>query len=466
MNKDRLPHIITAVSFVVFIVLGLACASGPKVGGASQLNFSTNGGIGEVPKSQKVKANESIIIPDGTGLSFGDAVFAGWYSYSDDDTITNYRVGESVLFPGGQITLFAKWVLDIVDLDSAIGLANKLVWLQNNAESGGSYTLEINTDESIATQQLYYSGKENITIILRSIGANRIIRHIANDNSVFQIYKGVSLIIDSNITIDSSPPYGAIIVVTGGNLTLNSGSTITGSGADTGVAVPSGTLIMNNGSTITGIRGNIVTRVSGNSRDRQRTRGNGVQLNGGTFTMNQGATISNCNEQGVVLGKYANVKPSTFIMHGGTITGNGGSITVEQGVIPTEIGGGGVAVFNGTFTMHGGSIANNAVAGNGGGVIVGSGFAGGSAAVFTMNNGEISRNSAKTYVHPVDGKLGGIGGGIFVRVGGTFNMSGGRIINNTSQTGGPNNAVFEERVDSNGRVTARASANITGGNIQ
>ena len=30
MNKERLPHIITAVSFVVFIVLGLACATTPS----------------------------------------------------------------------------------------------------------------------------------------------------------------------------------------------------------------------------------------------------------------------------------------------------------------------------------------------------------------------------------------------------------------------------------------------------
>ena len=30
MNKKKLPHIITAVSFVVFIVLGLACATTPN----------------------------------------------------------------------------------------------------------------------------------------------------------------------------------------------------------------------------------------------------------------------------------------------------------------------------------------------------------------------------------------------------------------------------------------------------
>jgi hypothetical protein len=29
MNKERLPHIFTTVSFVVFIVLGLACATTP-----------------------------------------------------------------------------------------------------------------------------------------------------------------------------------------------------------------------------------------------------------------------------------------------------------------------------------------------------------------------------------------------------------------------------------------------------
>jgi len=31
MNKKDLPHIITVVSFVFFIVLGLACASTPSV---------------------------------------------------------------------------------------------------------------------------------------------------------------------------------------------------------------------------------------------------------------------------------------------------------------------------------------------------------------------------------------------------------------------------------------------------
>jgi len=472
MNKKNLPHIITAVSFVVFIVLGLACASSPKVGGDSQVNFSTNGGVGDVPKSQRVKVGENFTVPGGAGLSFGDAAFAGWYSLSSDGTITNYIVGESIPLPGGNITLFAKYKLDAVDLNSATGLANKLVWLQNNAESGGSYILEINTDENINTQRFYYPGKENITITLKGIGTNRTIRNTSKNDMAFVIFSGVSLVLDGNITIESSPPYGPIISVSGGNLTMNSRSTITGSGADTGVTVSSGTLIMNNGATITGIRGNIVTKVSGNRRDSQRTRGNGVQLSGGTFTMNEGAVISNCNEQGVVLGRFAGDKPSTFIMHGGTINGNGGSVTEERGVIPPEISGGGVAVYNGTFTMDGGSITNNAVAGNGGGVIVGSGggiIAGitGATAVFTMTGGEITRNTAKIYTDTASGeRVGGNAGGLFVSPDATFNMSGGSITNNTSQAGGPNNAVFAEKVDSNGRVITRAKANITGGNLQ
>jgi len=354
MKEKWTPHIIAVTALVMFILLGVASATTPSVGGSSEIYFDANGGIGKIRNSQKVKQGESITIPGGDGLSFGDAVFTGWYSYSSSEgTITNYNVGESITPPGGNITLYAKWKLDVADLDSAIGLANKLVWLQNNVKSGGNYTLDINTDESIATQRLYYPGKENITIILRGIGANRTIRHTTNNDMVFYILSGVSLVLDSNITIDSSPPYGAIVIVSGGNLTMNSRTTITGSGADSGVAVPSGTLIMNNGATITGIRGSVGNRVSDYRKGNQRTRGHGVELNGGTFTMNQGATISNCNEEGVTLGRYVGSKPSTFIMYGGTITGNGGSVTEERGIMPAEINGGGVSVYNGTFTMHG-----------------------------------------------------------------------------------------------------------------
>lgn len=44
-------------------------------------------------------------------------------------------------------------------------LAGKLQWLAENAESGNTYTVEVDADETIARQNLLYAGKDNITLI-------------------------------------------------------------------------------------------------------------------------------------------------------------------------------------------------------------------------------------------------------------------------------------------------------------
>ncbi|MCL2804775.1 MAG: hypothetical protein FWD26_02435 [Treponema sp.] len=449
-NTIKLFGIIAFVVVISFIALSLiGCATTHTV------SFSGMGATGTVPPNQRVPADTGMILPGGEGLSLEDAVFSGWIRFVDGQVVS-YNPGENFI-PTGRSHLRAHWKIETTDFNEVKGLVNQLVWIMNNAENNSNYIIEIQRDEMLPSFELFsYYNRENITITLRGVGANRTIKHTENKDTVFYIYNGISLVIDNNITIDSSPPYGAIVVVSGGNLTMNSGSIITGSGADTGVAVSSGTFIMNNGATITGIRGFVSTRMP--ARVNIRTRGNGVSLNGGTFTMNQGATISNCNEQGVVLGRYARSQTSTFIMNGGTISGNGGSVTVERGVSPPEINGGGVAVFNGTFTMNGGLIDNNVVAGRAGGVFVGTG------SVFTMTGGEITRNSAKVYIDTTSGeRVGGSPGGLFVSEGATFNMSGGNIVTNTSDGTllEPHNVVFFE----NPRTGAKAIVNRTGGNI-
>lgn len=154
----------------------------------------------------------------------------------------------------------------------------------------------------------------------------------------------------------------------------------------------------------------------------------GVFIPGGTFIM-QGGTISgnsypsaNINEGKNISykGPGVNNRGGTFIMRGGTISGN----SIEAGG-----SGGGVSVDNGgTFTMEGGTISGNSIlygydglAAPGGGVCVGSN------GTFTMRDGTISGNKAG------DSSAGsGRGGGVYVSGGGTFTMQGGTISGNTA----------------------------------
>jgi hypothetical protein len=88
------------------------------------------------------------------------------------------------------------------------------------------------------------------------------------------------------------------------------------------------------------------------------------------------------------------VQGGTFIMNGGTISGN------------AAVDGGGVSVKSGgTFTMNNGTISGNAT-NSGGGVWVKGG-------TFIMNGGIISGNSASGY-----------GGGVYVDSSSTFIKSG------------------------------------------
>lgn len=96
-------------------------------------------------------------------------------------------------------------------------------------------------------------------------------------------------------------------------------------------------------------------------------------------------------------------KNGTFILYGGSITGN-----TDGGVFVGS---------NRTFTMNGGSITGNTVTGSGGGVYVASG------AEFTMNGGEITGNTSSSY-----------GGGVYVCNGAKFTMTDGSITGNAASS--------------------------------
>jgi TolB-like protein len=131
---------------------------------------------------------------------------------------------------------------------------------------------------------------------------------------------------------------------------------------------------------------------------------------GGIFRMEGRASVTGNKYGGVV------IEGGTFIMQGGTISGNTSPIWLSSG------GGGGVLMERGTFTMHDGTISGNTHSngGHGGGGVYVSG------GTFTMQGGTISGNTSNNR-----------GGGVFVG-GGTFNMQGGIITNgnNASRNGG------------------------------
>ena len=325
------------------------------------VNFNANGGIGGVPGSVRVNAGDSITVPGGGGLSLGNSTFTGWFIYSDGK-ITNYSVGESFTPPGGHITLFARWDLDADNLDSISGLANKLAWLQNNAENAGNYIIEVNANESLGHHTLFFPGRNNITITLRGNDTDRIISSAVN-YSTFTVLDGATLILDNNITLQGNrSTERAVVVVTDGVLVMNNGSSVTGNGH------------------------------------------HGVRVNSGTFTMNEGEITEN-RFRGVVIGPGDGRRTNArFVMNGGTISGNSGGIILSTGTFDLNGGtisgntspgaGGGLWIQGGVFNMSGGEITQN-LAHNTPGVGVVSDFLG--AGRFNMSGGIISGNTLARY---------------------------------------------------------------------
>jgi uncharacterized repeat protein (TIGR02543 family) len=197
------------------------------------------------------------------------------------------------------------------------------------------------------------------------------------------------------------------ILITGGNA---SGSGEAGYG---GGILNKGTLILDPGAMVTG--------------DTSSRYGGGV-YNTNTFVMNEGAEVSG-NESQTGAGVMNASSTATFTLNGGKICNNtatdnaggvynSGNFTMSGGEISGHMALSGAGVYNlGTFEMiqegvgkHP-KIINNAATNYGGGV-----YNSGSASKFNMSGGTISGNTADRE-----------GGGVYVTGYAVFNMSGGSI---------------------------------------
>lgn len=244
-----------------------------------------------------------------------------------------------------------------------------------------------------------------------TINANKKGRVLYVDSDTSVTIKSVTLTgggVPSSIARNTVYKGLCVYVATNGNLTMESGSSITGNTSTKathgGGVYNEGTFTMNGGT----ISGNLA-RTTGTGRNQIGGDGGGV-FNNGTFTMNDG-TISTNKAMAGGSGVYNN--GGTFTMNDGTINGNG----VQEG---SSIVFSGAGVMNrATFNMYDGTISGNESTYMGGGVYNVEG-------TFTMHGGTISGNSAATSesARATDG-----GGGVFAA--GTVELLGGTITGNT-----------------------------------
>ncbi|MCL2442500.1 MAG: InlB B-repeat-containing protein [Treponema sp.] len=396
--------------------------------------YNANGGSGTMENSSFVYG-VSQNLRTNTFNPNPDYVFAGWALSSSGTVVyaNEQIVGNLTTAPNAEVVLYAVWQYTIVPGNN---LAAKLTWLQTNAISNTDYTIQINANENIVSAVLFYSGRTNISITLKSIEAEHIIG-LSSIGRIFIVREGVTLILDNNITLHGrTDNNNCLVEIDGGKLIMNNGSKITGNSSasyrGSGIYVQNqGIFIMNGG------------KISGNTCNSINYGGGSVRMDNGIFTMYEGEITGNLSERGG--GVYGS---GTFTMYGGIISNNSSRI------------GGGIFMNGGIFTMNGGVISGNSASSTGGGVSA-------SGIDFIMNDGEISGNITSS----IDGIC--RGGGVYLQSG-NFIIYGGKIIANTVYS--QNNSVSGGGVDLAGgtlamyggeisRNTISSSANSRGGGI-
>jgi len=310
------------------------------------VTYNANGASGYAPDAQTVDPGTVITLPGEGNMIYSGKVFDGWNTQANGNG-TSFVEGMSYTV-NANITLYAKWSNIPIDVLGTT-LADKLTWLEANAESNNIYIITMNYDDGIGQKNLYYNGKTNVTLRMR----NTVMRTVSlsSNGVMFTIGSGVTLILDSNITLQGrSSNIDGLVKVNGGTLIMNAGTKITGnansSSSNTyggGVYMYGGTFTMNGGE----ISGNTVSAGLGGNGG-----GGGVGVLFGTFTMNGGEVSGNtaifCGGGGVY------VYDGTFTINGGEISGN---TTSAPSIFPSSYYyGGGVYVDRTTFTKNGGTI--------------------------------------------------------------------------------------------------------------
>jgi len=376
---------------------------------ATTVTFNVNGGTGTIP-AQTVGEGLYITLPSGDRLSKSGFIFVGWNENASGTGINH--IAGTQFTPVGNTTLFARWLPPVYGNT----ITDSLAWLQDNAQGGGDYIIQLTANEDIAPLTLNFDNR-NITIILHSAGAMRTVNLSSNGN-LFAIGQGVTLILDNNVSLNGRPNNNAslIRVKSGGTLIMNTGANITGNTNTSTNDEGTGGVIVNNGGTFTMLGGRIFNN-SGSDGSRGNDGSAGAAGNPGS----SGSSGTSGNVGGT----------------GGVSVNGGGRFTMYAGRIYNNTGGHGGNGGNGGIGGRGnnatsnflgillGAGANGAAGGNGG--VGGTGGTGGvninSGGIFVMRGGEITGNNGGVGGRGGNGGDGGRGGSSGV---GYFGRNGGR----------------------------------------
>jgi len=204
-------------------------------------------------------------------------------------------------------------ILSASSVDELDDLNAKLYWIVKKAESGDVFDLVLEKDETVNNEafsgcgdgcgHLYFNGKSNITVTLRSSGGERVIKG-KRIGHIFEIGPEATLILSENITVKGP-----------GRVTKNDREMYT---SDPLIRVMLyGKLVMEEGSKVVD---------GGNFNNKLNGKGGGVGVLGGTFFMNGGIISDNkcyndAGAGGECLGGGVYLNGGEFKKTGGTITG-------------------------------------------------------------------------------------------------------------------------------------------------
>jgi hypothetical protein len=298
--------------------------------------------------------------------------------------------------------------------------------------------MKIRTNENIGPQILSFDGVSNIIIRIIGVGAMRTVS-LSSSGSVFTVERGITLILDNNITLQGLSGYSSresnesslVYVKTGGVLTMTANSRITGNrnydGGGGGVYVEGGDFSMQGSATVI--------------ENTASYSGGGVHIKGGSFTMQDNTAVSG-NSSWYRSGGGVYIEGGTFLMEGNaTVTGNAANNTLYNA------SGGGVYIQSGIFTMEGNAtVTRNTTGNSGGGVYVASG------SLSIEGSASVSGNTAAF------GEYGsGNGGGVYLG-NGTFTLRDKSIISRNIVAKGDGGGVYL----SNGTFTIQDDSVISG----
>jgi hypothetical protein len=286
MNKKMSPHIIAVVAFVVFIVLGLACASSNVI----------TGDTGPIPPPGELVDG---IIPAEAGTSF-----VAKMKWLDNNAESN-----------------TKYVIEV-----------------NSNENIGIHDIGGNALSRLQMGGIEGRGRYHITLVIKGVGGRwNIGMSDPRDDRLFIISRSHTIILE-DITIQGTGTNAnpRMVFQVNGSLIMNSGSTIIGNRFSAVDLMEGGTFEMNSGATITGSNGRGGVAVRGNFTMNGGTISNNTSGAGGgvcvfprgVFTMNDGSITGNSaigppNIVNSGVGGGVNVMSmGIFNMNGGTISGN------------------------------------------------------------------------------------------------------------------------------------------------